>query len=276
MRVGYLQFAPAFGAKEANLARAREFLAGAKADLIVLPELFATGYIFESREELLSLAEGPDGMTFRFLTDVSRTNATTIVAGIAEREGDLCYNSCFVFSRGEIIGSYRKVHLCEMEKATFTPGDRGFSVVDLDGVKLGLMVCFDWIFPESMRTLTLMGAQVICHPANLLLPHCPKAMITRCLENRVFAITANRIGTEVRAGREIRFIGSSQVIGPRGEVIVRAEQDELLQIVEIDPSLADDKMVTPNNHLILDRRPEFYAGLCGPADVPGGCPRPND
>jgi predicted amidohydrolase len=273
MRVGYLQFAPVFGAKEANLARAREFMAEAKADLIVLPELFATGYIFESREELLSLAEGPEGVTFTTLADISRTNATTIVAGIAERDGDLCYNSCFVFSHGEVIGSYRKIHLFDLEKAMFAPGNRGFSVVDLDGVKLGLMICFDWIFPESMRSLTLMGAQVICHPANLLLPHCPQAMITRCVENRVFAITANRIGTEARAGREISFIGSSQIIGPRGEMLVRAGHDELLQIIEIDPSLADDKLVTPNNHLLHDRRPEAYTALCEPAsDASGSCP----
>jgi predicted amidohydrolase len=264
MRVGYLQFAPVFGAKEANLARVGEFLAGAKVDLIVLPELFATGYIFESREELLALAEGPDGRTFAWLAEISGKKGTAIVAGIAERDGDNCYNSCFVFSRGEIVGAYRKIHLFDKEKELFTPGDRGFSVVDLHGVKIGLMICFDWIFPEVARTLALMGAQIICHPANLLLPHCPQAMITRCLENRVFAITANRAGREARAGQEIDFIGASQVINPQGEVLLRAGQDEVIQIIEIDPSIAEDKMVTPANNVILDRRPEFYGKMCEP------------
>jgi predicted amidohydrolase len=90
-------------------------------------------------------------------------------------------------------------------------------------------------------------------------------MITRCLENRVFAITANRIGQEARAGQEIRFIGSSQVVSPGGDVLVRASQEEMLQIIEIDPTLARDKRVTPANDVFLDRRPEFYGRICDPA-----------
>jgi predicted amidohydrolase len=140
--------------------------------------------------------------------------------------------------------------------------DQGFSVVDHGGVRLGLMICFDWIFPETARSLALAGAQIICHPANLLLPHCPQAMITRCLENRVFAVTANRVGTEARAGQEIKFIGRSQVVSPRGEVLVRASEEEMLQIIEIDPTAADDKLITPANHVLLDRRPEFYGRIC--------------
>jgi len=265
MRVGYLQFAPVFGEKQANLARVGEFLSGAKADLIVLPELFATGYIFESREELLALAEAADGPTFVAAGEMSRQTGAAIVAGIAERAGEVCYNSCFVFARGQVIGSYRKIHLFDREKDLFAPGDQGFSVIDHGGIKLGLMICFDWIFPETARSLALAGAQIICHPANLLLPDCPAAMRTRCLENRVFAITANRVGTEARAGQEIKFIGSSQVVSPQGEVLVRASEEEMLQIIEIDPALADNKLVTPANHVILDRRPEFYGRICEPA-----------
>jgi len=262
MRVGYLQFAPAFGEKQANLARVGEFLSGAKADLIVLPELFATGYIFESHEELLTLAEEADGPTFAALGDLSRRTGAAIVAGIAERAGEVCYNSCFVFAGGQVAGSYRKIHLFDREKSIFAPGDQGFSVVDHGGVRLGLMICFDWIFPETARSLALAGAQIICHPANLLLPNCPQAMITRCLENRVFAVTANRVGTEARAGQEIKFIGRSQVVSPRGEVLVRASEEEMLQIIEIDPTAADDKLITPANHVLLDRRPEFYGRIC--------------
>jgi predicted amidohydrolase len=87
-------------------------------------------------------------------------------------------------------------------------------------------------------------------------------MITRCLENRIFAVTANRTGTEARAGQELTFIGTSQVISPRGEVLVRAGTDELIQVIEINPGLADNKMVTPANHALRDRRPEFYGKIC--------------
>jgi len=262
MRAGYLQFAPVFGDKQDNLARVGEFLGGVRADLVVLPELFATGYTFESREELAGLAEEEGGPTFVALGEFSRRLGGAVVAGIAERAGASCYNSCFVFAHGEVVGRYRKIHLFNREKQLFEPGDRGFSVVDLGGVKLGLLICFDWIFPEAARTLALAGAAILCHPSNLLLPHCPQAMITRCLENRVFAITANRVGTEARAGEEIKFIGSSQVVSPRGEVLVRACEEEMLQIIEIDPARASDKMVTPANNVILDRRPQFYGEIC--------------
>ncbi len=262
MRVGYVQFAPIFGAKRSNFERVEGFLEGTKADLIVLPELFSTGYVFESREELLSLAEDQSGETFVFLRALSLKSRTAIVAGIAERDGEQCYNSCFLFCEGETVAKYRKVHLFDREKELFTSGDLPFVVKEIKGVKIGLMICFDWIFPEVTRILALKGAQIVCHPSNLVLPHCPRAMITRCIENGVFAITANRVGVEARAGIELRFIGTSQVISPRGEVLARAgDTEEIIQVVDIDPSSALNKMITQRNHLLSDRRPEFYGDL---------------
>lgn len=263
MRVGFLQFGPVFGSKEVNHKRVEDFLRDVKADLIVLPELFSTGYLFESREELRELAEEEGGETHTFLKQLSGDTRAAIVTSIAEREGEGCYNTCLLCAGGEIKSRYRKVHLFDREKELFAPGNLPFPVHDLDGVRIGLMVCFDWIFPESARLLALGGAQIICHPSNLVLPYCPRAMITRCIENSVFAITTNRVGTEARAGLELTFIGLSQVIGPRGDILVRAdEKEEVIRIIEIYPSAADDKMVTQRNHVIADRRPEFYGDLC--------------
>ena len=263
VRVGYIQFAPIFGVKEANLERVADLLSGAKADLVVLPELFSTGYVFESRDELESLAEDETGLTFAALKDLSARGGMAIVAGIAERSGHECYNSCFLFAGGEVRARYRKAHLFDREKELFSPGDSPFVVYDLNGVGIGLMICFDWIFPEVSRLLAIRGAQIICHPSNLVLPYCPRAMITRCIENRVFAITANRTGVETRAGIGLKFIGMSQIIGPRGEVLVRASsEEEGLRVIDIEPSLAKDKMVTPRNHVLADRRADLYAELC--------------
>ncbi len=265
MRVGYLQFGPLFGSKKENHERVADFLSGVKAHLIVLPELYSTGYLFESKQELLGFAEDEGGESFNFLKQLSRDTGAAIVASIAERVGEDCYNTCLLCSEGEIKAKYRKIHLFDREKEIFTPGNLPFTVCDLDGVRIGLMVCFDWIFPESARILALKGAQIICHPSNLVLPYCPRAMITRCIENGVFAITTNRVGTEARAGLELKFIGLSQVVAPRGDILVRAdEEEEGIRIIDIDPSLADDKMVTQRNHLIEDRRVEFYGDLCGP------------
>jgi len=94
------------------------------------------------------------------------------------------------------------------------------------------MICFDWIFPEAMRTLALMGAQIVLHPANLVLPYCQDAMVTRCIENRVFEITANRIGVE----RGLKFTGASQITAPGGIVLHRATKTkEEALAVDIDP-----------------------------------------
>ena len=122
------------------------------------------------------------------------------------------------------------------------------------------MVCFDWYYPESARTLALKGADIICHPSNLVLPHCPDAMVTRCLENHVFSITANRIGSEERGGKKrLTFIGKSEVVGPRGKIAHRAPEDrEDLAVVDIDPKEARDKSLNPYNDLLRDRRTALY------------------
>ncbi len=122
------------------------------------------------------------------------------------------------------------------------------------------MICFDWRFPESARTLALAGADVVAHPSNLVLPHCPQAMITRCLENRVFAVTADRVGTEERIpGSPLRFIGQSQVVDPDGNILIRAsETDEEIQIVDIDIEKARNKSINAYNDLFKDRRNDIY------------------
>src|SRR5690606_7868619 len=99
------------------------------------------------------------------------------------------------------------------------------------------------------------GAQILAHPSNLVLAFCQRAMFARCVENRVFAITANRIGTESIAGRTLTFTGASQVLDIEGNVLVSAPIDaEQVAFAEFDPSRADNKQVTAHNNLFTDRR----------------------
>ncbi|MBE9531820.1 MAG: acyltransferase, partial [Proteobacteria bacterium] len=135
-----------------------------------------------------------------------------------------------------------------------------FEVHDIGKAKVGMMICFDWLFPEAARTLALKGADIICHPSNLVLPHCPQAMITRCLENRVFAVTANRVGSEARVGKErLTFIGKSQIVSPDGKVLVRASSTRTAaRVVEIDPKVARKKDINPKNDVLDDRRRALY------------------
>jgi len=236
---------------EGNIDRALHLMGRKRADLFILPELFNTGYNFRNRSEVAKVAESvPHGPTTRALAEFSKRDGPIVIAGIAEKQGHNFYNSAVVLKRGNYLGTYRKIHLFYNEKKYFKPG-REFKVFG----KVGVMICFDWFFPESTRTLMLKGAQVIAHPANLVLPHCPEAMKTRALENRVYAATADRTGTE----RGLRFIGQSQIVSPQGQILYRASRTtEECTVIEIDLSAARDKYVTPRNHVLKDRVPKAY------------------
>jgi len=126
-----------------------------------------------------------------------------------------------------------------------------------------MMVCFDWIFPEVARCLALQGADIICHPSNLVLNYCQKAMITRSLENNIYTITANRYGSEKRLHGSIRFTGTSQIVAPKGEKIYSAPaQKEILFITTLEKNNSRDKFITDNNHILHDRKSDFYQQIC--------------
>jgi len=261
MRIGFFQFSPAFGRREENLERIVAALDRADADLVVLPELSTSGYQFTSSEEAAALAEDAEsGPTCTAIAEVCRHRAIYVVAGIAEAAGGRLYNTAILVGPSGLAGRYRKVHLFREEKQWFAPGENSFQVFQAGETRLGMMICFDWIFPEAARSLALAGADIICHPANLVLPFCQDAMKVRCLENGIFAVTANRTGAEARNGRErLVFTGGSQIVGPKGEVLYRAgEEEEALLTCEIDPLEARDKRITPENHLFDDRRPDLY------------------
>ena len=125
-----------------------------------------------------------------------------------------------------------------------------------------MMVCFDWIFPETMRSLAVLGADIVCHPSNLVLSYCQQTMLSRTLENGVFAITANRFGMDKRPHGELKFTGKSQVVAPKGVLLHRApSQRTQLFVTEIDIAAARNKSITALNDLMGDRRPEFYTPL---------------
>lgn len=262
MRLGIVQTDPAFGEVERNLRRAEALIGETKADLWVLPELFATGYQFISTEEAASLAEPvPHGKTTRRLIDLAEKRDCYLVAGLAEKAGERVYNAAVLVGPSGFLASYHKAHLFFEEKRWFTPGDTPFPVVDIGHARLGILVCFDHLFPEAARTLALRGAEVIAHPANLVIPEVGQlTMRVRAIENGVFTATANRVGTEARVGGAFRFTGGSQIVSPAGEVLVRSPAEgEDVQVVEIDPAAARDKSLNPYNDRLADRRPELYA-----------------
>ncbi len=258
---GFVQFCPQRGNVAANVATLQGLLANVHADLLVLPELANCGYMYAAPSDLMPFSEPGDGsgLFLSALRELAARIGGVIVTGLAERSPGGIYNAAAAVSGDGVLQVYRKTHLFADEKQLFLPGDTGFQVFEHRRVRIGLMVCFDWFFPESMRTLALRGAQIIGHPANLVMPYCQAAMVTRCLENRVFAITANRYGAEELGEASLTFTGASQMLDIQGKRLLGAPVEaNCVAVCEIDPSLADDKRVGKHNDLFGDRRPEMY------------------
>lgn len=256
MKLAIIQFAPVLGNLDATIERLSllfEKVDGA--DLVVLPELANSGYNFENREQALSLSEEIKSSKFLiFLKESCAQFNFTVATGFSERDDEKLYNSAILLDKNGIIGKYRKLHLFMNEKNIFEAGDVGLPIFEIGGIKIGMLVCFDWMFPEAWRNLALKGVDLILHPSNLVLPYAQSVMPSYALVNRLFIATANRIGTE----RDLSFTGKSVIVDPKGTVLAKAEEGEEVIIVDIDPELARDKMITPMNDAFKDRRTDIY------------------
>jgi predicted amidohydrolase len=263
LKIGFLQLRPKFGAVRENVRAACSLLKNVSDATIVLPELFNTGYLFRSQDELDTLAESAsNGFTVTEMKKVARQKDLNLIFGIAEKQGRKYYNTAVLVTPKGKAYTYRKTHLFDREKLFFTPGDNNYAVHAVGGARIGIMVCFDWIFPEVTRILALEGAQVICHPANLVMPYCQDAMRTRSIENRVFTVTANRIGGEKRGTVSIQFTGNSQIVDPTGSILASAgDRSESLKIVDVQLAEADNKSINTNNDLFKDRKVALYKPL---------------
>lgn len=261
MRVSVAQFCPMLLSLDANLAKMETMCHGLDTDLIVFPELATCGYLFSSIEDAFSVAESmPEAKSYQMFSRIAMQQNTSIVYGFAELDKDKVYNSAALINPDGSYYVYRKIHLFDREKLFFSPGDIPFAVHEAkDGVKIGMMICFDWQFPEAARSLALAGAQIICHPTNLVLPWCQAAMKVRSLENRVYSITSNRTGNESNNEAEVSFTGCSQILSTIGDELAKLNAtEEGIATVEIDANAAQNKRVTERNNAFTDRRPELY------------------
>ena len=259
--IALVQFSPKRKNVTANILKVQELLGDIQADLIVLPELSNSGYLYEAAESLAPYSESKDGSGpfLAAMSQLATMSGSLIITGYAEIEQGQLYNSAAAITTVGVLQNYRKTHLFDLEKLLFQPGNTGFLTLTHHSVKIGMMICFDWIFPESARTLALSGAQIIAHPANLVMPYCQTAMVTRSIENKVFTITANRIGEEDLGENILAFTGASQITAPDGSVLYRGPTDKSAVHMEcINPDEALDKAISPNNDLMKDRRSNMY------------------
>ncbi len=257
LKIAYIQSAPLLNQVKANILQLAKLFEQVKAaDLVVLPELANSGYNFGSRQEaLLSAEEAGKGVFHDFLSEKAATNNQIVISGLNEKEGSDLYNSAVIYDhQGSLHGTYRKLHLFNNEKQIFKPGNSGLPLFCVEGIKIGLQICFDWAFPEGWRLLALKGAQIIAHPSNLVLPYAQTAVGGYALTGKTFVITANRVGTD----KDLSFTGCSVIAGPDGDILAKAGK-ESTETGLANVSLSDiNKNVTPKNHIFDDRRTDVY------------------
>lgn len=276
VNAAFIQYKPVIADPMTNFEQVEKLLERIEqdTDLVVLPELAFTGYNFDTTESILPYSEhAKDSETTEFLTKQSQKHGIHIIAGFSEldvNDKTKIYNSSMLVGVDGLVGTYRKIHLFGNEKVVFQPGDE-FKVFPLklkkSGIetKLGILVCFDWIFAESWLSLFHKGAALIAHCTNLVLPgKAQKAVPVLSMMHRIPVVMANRYGTEnsypeSKAAELLNFTGNSIITDARGEVLVSApESDDFVGHARINIDDARNKQVTDQNNLISDRNGNVY------------------
>jgi predicted amidohydrolase len=276
IKIAAVQTNPALMKNEVNLnvilSNTRE-AADNGANLIVFPECALTGYIFNSREEAFPYAETIPGPTTKKIAALCKQMNVCVIFGLLEKDNDKLYNAAALISPEGVIGSYRKNHLPYLGIDRFVDrGNRPFEVYATPAGNIGIEICYDIIFPENSRVMTLKGADILALPTNfpkgrgeMITDH---VVTTRAIENRVHVVTANRIGSE----RGHNFSGLSKIVSATWETLALASPDtEEIIYAEVDPDVARKKRDTikPGQHetdFIKDRRPELYGIISEPMD----------
>ncbi|MCC3768676.1 carbon-nitrogen hydrolase family protein [Streptomyces sp. UNOC14_S4] len=240
------------------LAGAARRAAGAGARLLLTNELYLTGYALGA--DVVGRAEAADGPGASAVAAIADECGLAIGYGYPERDGTAVHNSFqLIAPDGARLAHYRKTHLFgDFEGAYFTPGDEAVVQADFDGVRLGVLICYDVEFPETVRAHALAGTELLLVPTALMRPYeiVPQTIVpARAWESQLYIAYANRCGTE----GEFTFAGLSCLAAPDGTVRARAGAGEDLIIADVDPALL--KASRAENTYLNDRRPELYGAL---------------
>lgn len=244
-----------------NLQRLNTIVSQSKdVDLLVLPEMFLTGYNIGAKA-VAELAQPHDGDAAQQIAELAKANDTAIIYGYPERDVDgQIYNSVQVIDRhGASVCNYRKTHLFgQLDREMFSPGVNAFTVFELNGWQLGLLICYDLEFPENARCLALAGAELIVVPTANMTPYDFIADVTvrsRAFENQCYVAYANYCGQE----GDIHYCGQSSIAAPNGVQVALAEQEEILITAVLDSQQLEDART--GNFYLADRVPELYDPL---------------
>ena len=257
MRVALVQMEIALGQPEVNRRRVAELVAEAAQDavLVVLPEMWTTGYCLPDLAGNLADREGEP--TGTFLADLARRHSIYLAGSVADERDGKVYNRATVYGPdGSLLGDYAKAHLVPMmdEPRYLTAGDQ-LTVANVDGVAAGFAICYDLRFPEHFRTLALRGAQIMLLPAEWpasRLHHWRTLIQARAIENQCYMLACNRVGRD----QSNDFPGHSMIVDPWGTVLAEGGEDETILRARLDiPMVADVRLRVP---VFRDRRADLY------------------
>lgn len=236
MKVGFFQYDVIWRDREANLSLIHSKIKDSTFDLLVLPEMFTSGYAFESRDELMPFAENlEDSYTVRFFTELMKECGGYITGSIPELCNEKLYNTSIIVGAEGLVASYRKIHLPDYEKRAFEAGSE-VVCCSCNETNVGLTVCWDVWFAPLSSSLKLQGVGIICHSACFGGTVTPMIIPIRALENQCFYISCNRIGTEIFSGEPDSYRGESQIVNPDGKILIKAGNEESLSFINIDLS----------------------------------------
>lgn len=260
MKIGCIQLNVGFGKVEENFARAEDKIREATkqgAEIIVLPEMWNTGYALEKLPELADV----DGERSKaFLSDLAKELGVHIVGGsVSTKKGDKFYNTMYTFDKnGELVGEYNKAHLFRlMDEHLYLEAGDEMNRFALGDIEAAGVICYDIRFPEWLRAHALEGAKVLFVPAQWPTPridHWKTLLQARAIENQCFVIAVNRISRKVE-----NFNGQSMIIQPWGEVLWVGAEDEEVAVIDVDFSIVDE--VRGRIPVYDDRRPGLYSGV---------------
>lgn len=225
MKTGFIQYHVQHD-REQNFEIIQRYLSQKSYELVVLPELALCGYLFENQEALKQAAERvPEGESVRRMAELSQKYQCAVVFGMAEMDSGKLYNTAVVVDRGRYVGKYRKLHLSDFEKKYFDRGDSN-GVFEVNGMKIGVQICFDLWFPEVSREQIRQGAELLCVLANFGGETTWKISKIRAIENLTPLILCNRVGQETIPGMDAVFLGNSTVIDAQGNSLLAEKQGE--------------------------------------------------
>ena len=278
-----------YGSKEKTISKTLEMINKTNSELVVLQELHQTEYFCQCEDtKFFDYAEDYK-KDIEFWQNVSKEKNIVLVTSLFEKRADGIYhNTAYIFDKGKIAGKYRKMHIPDdpgfYEKFYFTEGDLGFEPIDTSVGRLGVLVCWDQWYPEAARIMALKGAEVLIYPTAIGWLECPKDRIDELCEkentheekqkmldawinvqrghsiaNGIPVISVNRVGSEKDSSKVlegIKFWGNSFVVGPQGEFLARAGEEE--EIIEVEIDLNQGKEVRKIWPFLRDRRIENY------------------